>query len=171
MVCPQPASSQRGRLPRGGESFQASSNVVSCKHAAALEARSVVCGRLRPASIDQHSSDRTKTDASAGYSVGPMAHGANSSSPTPWASLLVFSPPATATIFSKIWRPTSSTETPSRITPALISMSSTIRSYMGVFVAILIDGAGLQPKQLPRPVVKTTTLQPPASKPVTDAGS
>src|SRR5579871_4240790 len=131
----------------------------------------VVRGRVRLALIDTHSSDRTKTDASTRHSVGPMAQGANSSSPTPWASLFVFSPPATATIFSKIWRPTSSTGTPSRITPALISISSTIRSYMGVLVATLIEGDGLHPKQLPRPVVKTTTLHPPATSPVTETGS
>ena len=50
-------------------------------------------------------------------------------------------------------------------------MSASIRSNMGVFVASLIEGEGLQPKQLPRPVVKTTTLAPPATIPVTLAGS
>ena len=38
-------------------------------------------------------------------------------------------------------------------------------------MATLIDGAGLQPKQLPRPVVNTTMLQPPATRPVTETGS
>ncbi len=46
------------------------------------------------------------------HSVGPMLHGANSSSPTPWISLLVFLPLATARISSKICRPTSSTGVP-----------------------------------------------------------
>jgi hypothetical protein len=50
-------------------------------------------------------------------------------------------------------------------------MSSIIRRYMGVLVAILIDGAGLQPKQLPRPVVNAITFAPPATRPVTLAGS
>ena len=50
-------------------------------------------------------------------------------------------------------------------------MSSIIRSYIGVFVATLIDGVGLQPKQLPRPVVKTITCAPPATMPVTLTGS
>ena len=52
-----------------------------------------------------------------------------------------------------------------------MSMSSIIRSYIGVLVATLIDGTGLQPKQLPRPVVNTTTLAPPATRPVTLGGS
>ena len=38
-------------------------------------------------------------------------------------------------------------------------------------MATLIEGTGLQPKQLPLPVVKTTTFAPPATIPVTDAGS
>ena len=50
-------------------------------------------------------------------------------------------------------------------------MSSRIRSYMGVLVATLIDGVGLQPKQLPRPVVNTITFAPPATMPVTLTGS
>ena len=55
--------------------------------------------------------------------------------------------------------------------PALMSMSSIMRSYIGVFEAILILGVGLHPKQLPRPVVKTTTFAPPATSPVTEIGS
>src|SRR5262249_54435077 len=58
------------------------------------------------------------------YSVGPMLHGANSSSPTPLHSLLVFFPEATARISSKICWPTTCTGVPSRMTPALMSMSS-----------------------------------------------
>ena len=50
-------------------------------------------------------------------------------------------------------------------------MSSIIRSYIGVLVAILSDGAGLHPKQLPRPVVNNTMLAPPATIPVVLAGS
>ena len=42
---------------------------------------------------------------------------------------------------------------------------------MGVFVASLMDGAGLQPNTLPRPVVKHTRLAPPATWPVADTGS
>ena len=42
---------------------------------------------------------------------------------------------------------------------------------LGVLLATLIDGVGLQPKQLPRPVVNTTTLAPPATIPVTLGGS
>ena len=55
--------------------------------------------------------------------------------------------------------------------PALKSMSSLMRSNIGVFVAILIDGAGLNPKTDPRPVVNSTRLQPLATSPVTEAGS
>ena len=40
-----------------------------------------------------------------------------------------------------------------------------------VLLATLIVGHGLRPKQLPRPVVKTITLQPPATRPVTLGGS
>ena len=38
-------------------------------------------------------------------------------------------------------------------------------------LAIFIDGAVLQPQQEPRPVANATTLQPPATWPVTDIGS
>ncbi len=60
------------------------------------------------------------------YNVGPIPHGANSSSPTSFISLFVFLPLATARISSKISFPTSSTGMPSRILPALISISSII---------------------------------------------
>src|SRR5262249_43822941 len=92
------------------------------------------------------------------HKVGPMAHGANSSSPTPLISLLVSLPLATARPSSKICRPTASTGVPSRMTPALMSMSSVMCRYSGVLVATLIDGAGLQPNTEPRPVVNTSTL-------------
>src|SRR5438552_18318313 len=52
-----------------------------------------------------------------------------------------------------------------------MSMSPSIRSYIGVLLAILIVGHGFRPKQLPRPVVKTIILQPPATRPVTLGGS
>ena len=48
----------------------------------------------------------------ATYNVGPMLQGANSSSPTPLISLLVFLPLATARISSKICWPTASTGVP-----------------------------------------------------------
>ena len=50
-------------------------------------------------------------------------------------------------------------------------MSSSMRWYIGVLVAILMDGAGLQPNTLPRPVVKHTRLAPPATCPVAATGS
>src|SRR2546428_11697674 len=62
-----------------------------------------------------------------------MIHGANSSSPTPLSSLLLCLPEATATISSKIWRPTTSSGVPSRITPQLMSMSSVMWRYMSEF--------------------------------------
>src|SRR4051794_23375144 len=52
-----------------------------------------------------------------------------------------------------------------------MSISSCSRRYIGELVAILIDGDGLQPNMLPRPVVKQTTLAPPATCPVADTGS
>src|SRR3954466_10052217 len=50
-------------------------------------------------------------------------------------------------------------------------MSSCRRRYIGELVAILMDGEGLQPNTLPRPVVKQTRLAPPATCPVADTGS
>src|SRR4030095_6310468 len=104
------------------------------------------------------------------YITGPMIHGANSSSPTPDSSLLLCLPDATATISSKICRPTSGSGVPSRITPQLMSMSSDMWRYIRLLVASLIDGTGLQPNTEPRPVVKQIMLQPPATRPVIDTG-
>src|SRR5574342_439046 len=106
-----------------------------------------------------------------GHMTGPMIHGANSSSPTPDSSLLLRLPEATATISSKICRPTAGSGSPSRITPQLMSMSSSMWRYMRLLVASLIEGTGLQPNTEPRPVVKQMTLQPPATRPVIDTGS
>jgi hypothetical protein len=58
------------------------------------------------------------------YITGPMIQGANSSSPTPESSLFDCLPEATATISSKICRPTTGRGVPSRMTPQLMSMSS-----------------------------------------------
>ena len=52
-----------------------------------------------------------------------------------------------------------------------MSMSSIIRSYIGVLVASLMHGVGLSPSTLPRPVVKTSTFAPPATRPVVQGGS
>ena len=106
-----------------------------------------------------------------GHNVGPMVQGANSSSPTPSCSLLVSFPLATSRISSKRRRPTLSTGSPSRIDPAFMSMSSLIRSYIGVLVASLMHGVGFKPSTLPRPVVKTSTLAPEATSPVVQGGS
>ena len=48
------------------------------------------------------------------------------------------------------------------------SMSSLIRSYIGVLVAALMQGVGFRPRTLPRPVVKTKTFDPPGTA---DGGS
>src|SRR4028118_1474668 len=69
-------------------------------------------------------------------------------------------PPASATVSS-----------PDRMPPQFTSMSSRIRSYIGVLVASLMEGGGLQPKTLPRPVVKQSRLAPPATWPVAPTGS
>ena len=50
-------------------------------------------------------------------------------------------------------------------------MSSSIQLYIGVLVATLMHGDGLQPYTLPRPVVNTPTLQPPLTRPVMLTGS
>ena len=60
---------------------------------------------------------------------------------------------------------------PSATVPALISMSSSICLAVVEFDATLITGAVAKPKQLPLPVVKRQMLQPPATMPVTEAGS
>lgn len=59
---------------------------------------------------------------------------------------------------------------PSTIRPQLMSMSSVICSYISVLVASLMDGVGRHPKTDPRPVVKHTTVAPPATIPVTETG-
>jgi hypothetical protein len=50
-------------------------------------------------------------------------------------------------------------------------MSSDMRRYVSVLVLTLIDGVGLHPSTDPRPVVNTTTVEPPATMPVTETGS
>src|SRR5262249_26323909 len=114
---------------------------------------------------------RTAFGCTSHYMTGPIIQGANSSSPTPESSLLLCLPEATATISSKICRPTEASGVPSRITPQLMSMSSSMCRYMRLLVASLMDGTGLQPKTEPRPVVKQMTLQPPATRPVIETGS
>lgn len=106
------------------------------------------------------------------YICAPIIQGTVSSLPTPSCSLLDFSPDATASRRSKISRPFSSTvESPSMMSPQLMSMSSCMRLNMRVLVASLIDGAGLEPKQDPRPVVNATRLAPLAICPVAPMGS
>src|SRR4029079_18841871 len=94
------------------------------------------------------------------YSVTPMIQGLNSSSPTPASSLFVGFPDATARSSSKTSSPTCSTVAPSRMRPASTSMSGACAAYRSELLAILSDGAGLNPKQEPRPVVKATMLHP-----------
>ncbi|MNN90857.1 hypothetical protein D3C81_2088800 [compost metagenome] len=60
---------------------------------------------------------------------------------------------------------------PSMICPQLMSMSSLMRWYMGELLASLKVGAGTEPKQEPRPVVKAIRLAPPATWPVAETGS
>src|SRR5690606_2131834 len=106
------------------------------------------------------------------YITAPTTQGTNSSSPKPNSSLLVFLPDAVSRIAWKIRSPISCTDTsPSMTRPQLMSMSSARRRYMAVLVASFKDGTGLHPNTEPRPVVKQTMLQPPATCPVTEAGS
>src|ERR1700722_10756298 len=81
----------------------------------------------------------------APHIVAPICQGANSASPYPRSSDLVRSPEATARTLSKISCPLSAIETPSTMSPQLISMSSIIRRYVSLLVASLTDGVGLQP--------------------------
>src|SRR4051812_23581321 len=104
--------------------------------------------------------------------VAPSTHGANSAPPKSKLSLLVGCPEAVFSISSKMrWPHSCTVSSPSRMVPQLTSMSSSIRRYIGELVASLIDGAGLQPNTLPRPVVKQTRLAPPATCPVAATGS
>src|SRR5207253_2161748 len=93
-----------------------SENLLSGKH---LEPENSLHRRHQPSSCARKS-------GKTAHSVGPIDHGANSSSPTPLISLFVFLPLATARISSNICRPTTSTGVPSRMTPALMSMSSSM---------------------------------------------
>src|SRR5690349_13640172 len=106
------------------------------------------------------------------YIVAPSTHGANSAAPKSKLSLLVRPPLAVSSIFWKIRSPTCCTvSSPVTTVPQLMSMSSSIRWYIGVLVASLMEGVGLQPKTLPRPVVKQSRLAPPATWPVAPTGS
>src|SRR5215472_1111474 len=106
------------------------------------------------------------------YIVAPSTQGANSAPPKSKLSLLVGWPDAVLSMRSKMrWPHSCTVSSPSRMVPQLTSMSSSMRLYMGVLVASLIEGAGLQPNTLPRPVVKQTRLAPPATCPVAATGS
>src|SRR5262249_36767593 len=106
------------------------------------------------------------------YITAPRYQGTNSSAPKPCRSLLLGSPDAVARISRKILSPASCTVMdPSRISPALKSMSSSMRAYIGELVASLSDGDGLQPYTEPRPVVKQIMFAPPATCPVAETGS
>src|ERR1700709_1550948 len=106
------------------------------------------------------------------YIVAPSTQGANSAPPKSKPSLLVGWPEAVLSIRSKMrWPHCCTVSSPSRMVPQLTSMSSSIRLNIGELVASLIDGAGLQPNTLPRPVVKHTRLAPPATCPVAATGS
>src|SRR5207253_6053475 len=113
-----------------------------------------------------------RNDGSITYIVAPSTHDANSAPPKSKLSLLVGWPDAVFSISSKMrWPHCCTVSSPSRMVPQLTSMSSSMRRYIGVLVASLMDGAGLQPNTLPRPVVKQTRLAPPATCPVAATGS
>src|SRR5882757_280902 len=115
---------------------------------------------------------KTIDDLATYHIVAPSTQGANSAPPKSKLSLLVGSPDATRSIRSKIRCPHCCTfSSPSRMVPQLTSMSSSIRLNIGVLVASLMEGDGLQPNTLPRPVVKQTRLAPPATCPVAATGS
>src|ERR1700733_8281029 len=106
------------------------------------------------------------------YIVAPSTQGANSAPPKSKLSLLVGCPEAVLSIRSKMrWPHCCTVSSPSRMVPQLTSMSSSMRLNIAELVASLIDGAGLQPNTLPRPVVKQTMLAPPATCPVAATGS
>src|ERR1700739_2269806 len=87
----------------------------------------------------------SRNDGRVSYIVAPSTQGANSAPPKSKLSLLVGWPDAVFSIRSKMrWPHCCTVSSPSRMVPQLTSMSSSIRLYMGVLVASLIDGAGLQ---------------------------
>src|SRR5271163_4113621 len=108
----------------------------------------------------------------ADQTVAPIGQGANSADPASYCSLLLLIPEATSRIFWNMRSPASWTvSSPSTIVPQLMSMSSSMRRNSAELVAILMEGVGLQPNTLPRPVVKHSTFAPPATCPVTATGS
>src|SRR6266478_3915883 len=115
---------------------------------------------------------KTIDDLATYHIVAPSTQGANSAPPKSKLSLLVGCPDAVLSIRSKMrWPHCCTVSSPSRMVPQLTSMSSSIRLNIAELVASLIEGAGLQPKTLPRPVVKQTRLAPPATCPVAATGS
>src|SRR5947207_14812383 len=122
-----------------------------------------------PQKEDPHPQERRRVNR---YIVAPSTHGANSAPPKSKLSLLVGCPEAVFSIRSKMrWPHCCTVSSPSRMVPQLTSMSSSMRLYIAELVASLIEGAGLQPNTLPRPVVKQTRLAPPATCPVAATGS
>src|SRR6267142_4386608 len=115
---------------------------------------------------------KTIDDLATYYIVAPSTQGANSAPPKSKLSLLVGCPEAVLSISSKMrWPHCCTVSSPSRLVPQLTSMSSSMRLYIAELVASLIEGAGLQPNTLPRPVVKQTRFAPPATCPVAATGS
>src|SRR3954465_5887819 len=95
--------------------------------------------------------------ATRDYIVAPSTQGANSAPPKSKLSLLVGCPDAVLRMRSKMrWPHCWKLPSPSGMVRQLPSTSSSLPLYMGVLVASLIEGAGLQPNTLPRPVVKQT---------------
>jgi len=91
-------------------------------------------GRRRPAPAAAYARPRTIADVAltlsgaGGYIVAPRTQGANSSSPKPICSLLVFCPEAVLRMRSKIRSPQACTVSlPSTMVPQLTSMSSVMR--------------------------------------------
>src|SRR6266478_2708979 len=115
---------------------------------------------------------KTIDDLATYHIVAPSTQGANSAPPKSKLSLLVGWPEAVLSMRSKMrWPHCCTVSSPSRMVPQLTSMSSSMRLYIAELVASLIEGAGLQPNTLPRPVVKHTILAPPATCPVAATGS
>ena len=101
--------------------------------------------------------DRRGGHAAVHHIVAPILHGANSAAPKscmPRSWCARPTPRATSPSSKICWPDSCTDKSPSRMAPQFTSMSSSIRWNIGVLVASLIDGAGLQPNTLPRPVVK-----------------
>ena len=145
-----------GRLPAAGDEVGAAQQVAAGELVEASEVLGEKVGRRRARQLTM-----------------PRCQGTNSWSPRPSSSLLVgFARGVRAGSARRCARPSAARRPRRRgSAPQLMSMSSSSRRYIGVLLASLMVGAGLEPNIEPRPVVKQIRLAPLAIWPVAATGS